>query len=146
MILKLSTRTPGPVEVIRYNLLGCDIEDHALVWIHGYGTATVRRAPWNEFFLGDPQRDGPPSAFPHPVVTLFQGNNAGWFIEGRDPRIGPANVMVKGTGNRANLGMVRRFAPGEKDPQLYEVRIRTYERRWENAVAPYVDWLEEPGW
>ena len=143
LILKLSTRTPGPVEVIRYNLLGCDIEDHALVWIHGYGTATVRRAPWNEFFLGDPQRDGPPSAFPHPVVTLFQGNNAGWFIEGRDPRIGPANVMVKGTGNRANLGMVRRFAPGEKDPQLYEVRIRTYERRWENAVAPYVDWLEE---
>ena len=39
--------------------------------------------------------------------------------------------------------MVRRFAPGEKDPQLYEVRIRTYERRWENAVAPNVDWLEE---
>ena len=142
LVLQMSSRTTARVEVLRYIVPGCDIADHALVWIHGYGTADVKQAPWEGIFLGDPHRDGPPSAFPHPVVALFQGRDSGWFIEGRDPRIGPAQVMVKGTGNRVRLGMMRRFAPGQKDPALYEVRIRAYHDRWEDAVDPYVDWLE----
>ena len=142
-ILRMSTGTTGPVEVLRYCFLGCNITTHAMVWIHGYGTAEVMKSPSEGIMLGDPQKDGPPSAHCHPLVALFQGERSGWFLEGRDPRVGPANVMVRGTGESANVGMVRRFLIAEKDPELFEIRIRSYRDHWENAVDPYVDWLEK---
>src|SRR5439155_10422345 len=61
----------------------------------------------------------------------------------RDERVGPACLMVKGTGDRATLGMVRRFATATDQSQMYEIRIRTYQKQWENAVDPYVRWLED---
>ena len=56
LVLQMSSRTTAPVEVLRYIVPGCDIADHALVWIHGYGTADVKQAPWEGIFLGDPQK------------------------------------------------------------------------------------------
>ena len=142
LVLRVKSRTAGPVEVFRYTFFGCDIEDHALVWIHGYGTAEAMNAPWEGIQLGDPQRDGPPGSFCQPMVALFEGEGSGWFLEGRDPRVGPAYLLLKGTGNAANAGMVRRFPIGVQNPELVEVRIRTYEDHWQDAVDPYVEWLE----
>src|SRR5262249_37720291 len=60
----------------------------------------------------------------------------------RDERIGPACVMVKGEGDAVTLGMDRRFSQPTTAPQMYEIRIRTYKDHWEDAVDPYVKWLE----
>jgi hypothetical protein len=133
LVLQIASRTTSPVEQLRYLLFGCDIANHALVWIHGYGTATTMRAPFTGIQLGDPETTGSPSGHCHPVVALFEGKSAGWWIEGRDPRIGPANVLVKGTGEAATLGMVRRFPIPAANPSLYEIRIRAYAKHWEDA-------------
>jgi hypothetical protein len=142
LVLRVRSRTAEPVEQFRYTLFGCDIADHALVWIHGYGTAEAIQAPWEGILLGDPQHTGSPGSFCHPTVALFQGERSGWFLEGRDPRVGPAFVLVKGTGHAVNAGLVRRFPIGVESPDLFEVRIRTYRDHWEDAVDPYVEWLE----
>jgi hypothetical protein len=152
LILQALSRTAKPIEQMRYTLFGCDIADHALVWINAYGAGHVMRAPWNGIQLGDPQKDsatgdGTPggSGYPnlHPLVSLFQGDSSGWFLEGRDSRPGPSNVLVKGLGKTVDIGMVRRFPIAVKSPELFEIRIRTYKNHWEDAVDPYVTWLEK---
>jgi len=80
--------------------------------------------------------------FIHPLVALFQGNNSGWFLEGRETLIGPACVMVKGAGQTANVGMGRRFPLGTTSPQMYQIRMRAYSGQWQNAVDPYLDWMQ----
>ena len=142
LILQASARTATPVEQLRYTLFGCDIAYHALVWVTAYGTSQVMRAPWSGVQIGDPQKDSIPSAYCHPLVALFQGDQAGWLLEGRDPRVGPSNVMVKGLGDTANIGMVRRFPIPMQNPELYEIRIRAYQEHWEDAVDPLVQWME----
>ena len=117
VILQVSSRTAKPIEQIRYALFGCEITDHALVWISGYGAGHVMRAPWNGVQIGDPQKDSIPNGYPHPVVALFQGEKSGWFIEGRDPRTGPSNLLVKGLGNTVDIGMVRKFPIAVPSPR-----------------------------
>ena len=39
--------------------------------------------------------------------------------------------------------MVRRFPTRKKNPELYEIRIRTYQDQWEDAVDPYIEWMEQ---
>ncbi len=143
LVLQTTTKTIKPIEQLRYTIFGCDIVDRALVWISGYGAGNVMRAPWTSSQIGDPQKDGAPGAYPHPVVALFQGEKSGWWIEGRDPRPGPANLLAKGNGDNVDLGLVRRFPIAKQDPDLYEIRIRTYKDHWEDAVDPYTNWLEK---
>lgn len=143
LVFKSNAKTPSPVDEFRILLPGCDIKRHAMVWIHAYGVGHTANAPWEGIFLGDPSIDGSPMAFPHPLVALFQGEKSGWFIEGRDERIGPACLMVKGKGDSVSLGMVRRFIEPTSSPSMYEIRIRTYSNHWEDAVDPYVKWMEE---
>jgi len=152
LILQVSSRTAKPITQIRYTFFGCDITEYAFVWVSAYGAGHVMRAPWNGIQLGDPQKDnatgdGTPggSGYPnlHPLVALFQGENSGWFVEGRDARPGPSNVLARGIGSTVNVGMVRRFPIAKLNPELYEIRIRTYKNHWEDAVDPYVAWLEK---
>ncbi len=143
LVLRVSSTTAKPISQIRYTLFGCGIVDNALVTINAYGAGNVVRAPWNDVQIGDPQRDGTPAAYPHPVVALFQAEDSGWFIEGRDPRPGPANLMAKGFGDTVNIGLTRMFPIAKQNPDLYEIRIRTYKGHWEDAVDPYISWLEK---
>jgi len=143
LVLQLSSRTAKPAEHIRYTLFGCDITDKGLVWINAYGAGQMMHAPWSGVQIGDTQHDGLPNAYPNPLVALFQGEKSGWFLEGRDPRTGPANMLIKGNGSTVDIGMVRRFPIPIKDPALFEVRIRTYKDHWESAVDPYINWLEK---
>lgn len=143
LVLRASAETAHPVDELRLILGGFDIAAHSLVWIDGYGVGRTANAPWSGIFLGDPNSDGSPSGFPQALVALFQGQNRGWFIEGRDERIGPACVMVKGNGNSATIGMDRRFAFPTTSAEMYEVRFRPYQNHWEDAVDPYIDWLQK---
>jgi hypothetical protein len=143
LILNASAKTPSPIDEFRTFISGCDTKQHALAWVNGYGNCPVANAPWSGAFLGDPLKDGSPISFPHPLVALFQGKSSGFFIEGREERIGPACLMVKGNEDRATLGFVRRLPFTTSEPQMYEIRLRTYDKAWETAVDPYVKWLEE---
>lgn len=143
LILQSSAQCAKAVAEFRFPIFGCDITRHTLVWISGYGVGHTANAPWNDVVLGDPESGGTPMKYPHPPVALFQGDGAGWFIEGRDPQVGPAFLMAKGTGQSANLGMDRRFIRPTTHPEMFEIRIRAYQKHWEDAVDPYVEWLEK---
>ena len=93
----------------------------------------------------------------HPLVALFQGNASGWFCEGRDSDLAPANLMACGRGPTADLALVRGFREPTTTPHMYEIRLRSYRGHWQDAAYPYVDWLErdagfipldrkQPGW
>ena len=146
LVLRMDAKTPEPVEEIRMIFPGCDIEKHRLVWVSGYGAGHVAQGPWEAHYLADPEHSSSPSGFPHPPLALFEGDGAGWIIEGRDPRIGPACAMVKGHGMDATIGMVRRFAPGTDQPEHFEIRFRTYQDSWTEAVDPFIAWMETVGY
>ena len=146
LVLRMQAQTPEPVEEIRMIFPGCDIENHRLVWISGYGVGHGVDGPWNDMLLGDPEHVSSPSGFPHPPLVLFEGDGAGWVIEGRDPRIGPACAMVKGHGMDATVGLVRRFAPGTDRPEHFEIRIRAYQDSWTHALDPFIAWMESTGY
>lgn len=144
LILQASAKSPVPVEQMHVVLEGGDITRSQLVWVDGYGVGQVMRAPWSDMKLGDPRKHASNSqAFP--LVALFEGDKEGWFIEGRDPTVGPANLMVAGQGESVVLGFTRRFPVPTETPEMYEIRIRTYHDHWENAVDPFITWLEQDG-
>lgn len=143
LILKSSGKPVKPVEQFRAIFSGADITERSLVYANVYGVGRMESAPWNGTFLGDPEKDGSPNGHPQPLVALFQGKDSGWVVEGRDPRIAPANIIIQGHGNTATLGMIRRFPVATTTPEMYEIRFRTYSKNWENAVDPHVAWLEK---
>lgn len=146
LVLRNSAIATHPVEEMRVLFFGCDIANHALVWVDANGVGKSCRAPWTGDFLGNPVSTGAPWSFVHPLVSLFEGRNAGWFIEGRDTNIGPSSCMVHGNGQTANLGMIRSFPVPTNRPEMFEIRLRTYQRHWEDAVDPYVQWMEAQGY
>jgi hypothetical protein len=143
LILQTEAHTPEPAEEFRYVIPGCNLQDHTLVWVDGYGVGRTATAPWNDRFLADPFTEGSPSKFPHPPVALFEGSRSGWFVEMRDAPVGPTCLMARGQGKTAVLGANRRFIVPTRHTVMHEIRIRTYNQRWENAVAPFVEWMEK---
>lgn len=141
LILRTWARTKTPVEQFRIPFRGCDITDHSLVWISNYGAGHVHRAPWSGS-LGD-VANGISRSYLQPIVALFEGEGAGWFVEGREEKIGPANITVQGRGDTADLFLARGFAVPTTEPEMFEIRIRTYREHWEDSVDPYVQWMEE---
>ena len=142
LILHSSCSDTQSVEECRVVLFGCDISRHNLVIVNCSGVGEQYHAPWNGNVVGDPETGGSPMSVLQPLVALFDGGNSGWVVEGREPRIGPALLMVRGEGGTANLGLTRRFLAPVKTPGMYEIRIRAYQGRWENAVDPHIRWME----
>lgn len=143
LVLRVSGSPAKPIEQFRVIFPGCDITERSVVWANVYGVGRTAQAPWTGNFLGDPEKDGSPGGHPQPLVALFQGRDSGWVVEGRDPKIAPANILVQGHGETATLGMFRRFPVPSKAPEMYEIRFRTYKGQWENGVDPYVEWMEK---
>jgi hypothetical protein len=142
LILNVSSKTPKPVDQIRFLFSGCDIVHHTAVWIDNYGVGRTFNAPWTGQEIGDPQTGQPAQSFVQPLLVLFEGQSSGWLIEGREPNIGPANVMMRGNGPSLDIGMVRCYPTPSAQPSLFEIRIRAYQGHWEDAVDPYVRWME----
>ncbi len=144
LVLRVKAGTTRPVDRIQWEIAGCDITRHGLVVVDGNGNAQRADAPWVGGFSDISSSEfGYSPRFVHPLVALFQGEGSGWFVEGREPRIGPANALSQGQGDTARLVFVRGYSvqPTTK-PELYEIRIRTYHGDWQDAVDPYIDWLE----
>ena len=144
LILNTSAKTPKPVDQMRMIFGGCDIKEHTMVTICVYGVARPYRAPWRDTF-GNVSRTDYTRSMNHPLVVLFEGDEkGGWFVEGRDPKIGPANLGAYGRGSTAELLFVRGFPlKPTTSPEMYEIRIRTYREQWADAVYPYIEWMEK---
>ncbi len=143
LILNSTVTAPKPIDEIRIVLLGASLDSRRLVWVDSNGVSRVVTGPSTGCIIGNPETDGSPQRFVHPLVALFQGRKSGWFIEGRDPRAGPSCVMFQGTGGQVNMGFDKRIPMPSKQAKMYEIRIRTYKGQWADAVDPYVQWLED---
>ena len=144
LILNASAKTSEPVDQFRIVLEGCKIDNHTMVTIGGYGVARPFKAPWQGGF-GNTSKTDYARSLNHPLVALFQSDDqTGWFIEGRETRVGPANLGAQGKGDKAELIFVKGF-PVESltDSAMYEIRIRTYQKHWADAVDPYIKWMEK---
>lgn len=164
LVLRMSARTPFPVAEMRMTFFGCDMEDHRLVTVSNLGEGKVLQGEGNGafrggqelvleggvhvqsavngFFRGDPEKDDYSKLYVHPLIAMFEGDDSGWVIEGRDLKIGPANLMAKGSGKAVHVGFIRGFAPETPQPEMFEIRIRAYHGAWQDAVDPYVEWMQ----
>ena len=142
LVLRASAQAKTPVDELRQLLHGADLVGHELVWVNNYGVGEQSHAPWRGTHLGNPETDGSPLTYVHPIVALFAATRGGFFVEGREPRTGPASLMLRGEGATATLGFVRRFPVPTLSPEMYEIRLRTYENHWADAVDPFIAWME----
>ncbi len=143
LVLNTSAQNPLPVSMFSYMLPNSDIASHTLVSIDTNGTAHSMNAPYTgSMFAGSDPQSMPMTAV-QPLVALYQGNGAGWFVEGRDLNVGPSNMRAFGKGQIADLQAARGYMhQPSTTPSLYEVRIRTYHGAWQDAVDPYIDWMK----
>ena len=143
LILESSGRTTEPVNQISVSFSGCDIMDHKLITVSNYGAGLEFVGPWTTHARDLKTELDPPGRSVQPLVALFQGDGSGWLIEGRDLKIGPSNLSLYGQGQTVELLMTRGFYPETKTPEMFEIRIRTYRKYWQDAVDKYMDWLEK---
>lgn len=158
LVLRSEARTEQPVGMMQIPILGCDISGCSLVMVDGNGASQAVSAPWEGGVDG--LENAHISFNPRvvqPLVALFQGEEAGWFLAGRDPLIGPSATLTFGEGSTAGVVMCRAFPHATRAPGMFEIRLRTYRGAWQDAVDPYVDWMEHdvgfvpvnrkpPGW
>ena len=144
LVLRSSARTMKPVEEMRMIFRGCDISQHRAVYVDAYGVSRQMDAPSSNIHIGDPDKDGSVNQV-YPLVALFQGKASGWFLEGRDPVTGPACLMLAGRGGVATAALTRRFPLETQTPEMYEIRFRAYQQHWEDAVDPFLAWMEKEG-
>lgn len=126
LVLRASAATAQPVDEMRAIFFGCDLSEHALVTVDEVGVGRVNTHPWEGRIVQDPARGGSPSSIVPPLVALFQGESRGWFLEGREPRIGPALVMARGRGDRVDLGFGRRFPRTTRTQPSYYIQQHTH--------------------
>ena len=140
LVIVASGRSRGRVDQLRFPLLGCNVQDFQLVAVTNFGVGVVHRGPWH---------DPPENRFAdlhlqyvHPLVALFEGQQGGFFVEGRCPEVGPANMRLHGNGDTADITFIRGMPRPTYTPEMFEIRIRAYQGKWQSAVDPYVDWME----
>lgn len=141
VIVRAGGRSRTPVGEFRFPLAGCNIRDMKLVTVTNFDVGLVREAPWNEPVAAPTQDEYFPQ-YVQPLVALFQGRGGGFFVEVRCLEVGPANLIAHGRGDTADLTFIRGFSRPTRTPAMFEIRIRAYQGRWQQAVDPYVDWME----
>lgn len=141
LIVQASGRSRTPVSQFRFALTGCNVREMKLVTVTNFGVGLVRQAPWNEL-PPDAAQDEYFPQYVQPLVALFEGEGGGFFVEGRCPEVGPANLIAHGRGDTADLTFIRGFPHPTRTPGMFEIRLRAYKGRWHQAVDPFVDWME----
>jgi hypothetical protein len=142
LVLQTSATSTSSVTMFAYTIDNGDISTKKLVTVDQNGTGHAIQAPYTgNVFGGD--RTSMPATMTQPLVALFQGTSTGWFVEGRDPNVGPSNLRAYGEGSTADLVISRGFFHlPTTTPSLYEVRIRTYQGAWQDAADPYTAWMQ----
>lgn len=142
LILNAGSKSKQLLEQMRVNIRGCDLEHHRLITVGGNGESHEAVAPTHGSIYGDPATKGFSFRSVQPLINLFEADEGGWFFEGREEHIGPANAYSTGHGNTAELSFSRGYMPSVHEAKLFEVRIRAYSGHWADAVDPYLDWME----
>ena len=143
IILDMSGRSPEPVDQIRITFIGCDMVNHNAVAVDNYGVGRAFNGPWNGTF-GHPESSDYSRGYVHPIVSLFESGTNGWFLEGREERIGPANLLMQGRGETVDVTLAKGFSVKKTNtPRMFEIRFRTYQKHWEDAVDKYLEWMEK---
>jgi hypothetical protein len=147
LVLNTSAHSPAAVDGMYINITGCDIASHSATAIDNYGKCHTMQAPYTGALMvnhGGTVKNSMPWGFAQTMIVLFEGSSAGWVLEGRDPNVGPSNIRPFGEGQTADIVISRAFADtlATQDPALFEVRIRTYSNDWQDAVDPYIGWME----
>lgn len=141
LILRTSAKVSKPVDRMIIAFPACDLSQHALTVVSNFGVGVQMKGPWNGKFGAD-GTDAFRPGYVQPIVALFEGEGSGWFLEGREDGVGPANVLAFGHGQTVEVALVRGFPMPTVTPQMFEIRLRAYRGAWQDAVDPYVDWLE----
>jgi len=130
LVMQVSAECPSPEEKIRFHFTGFDITHHPFVAVDGQGVGLVHPAPFSGSIVGCV------------LVALFQGDEDGWVMEGRGPEHWHANFTATGHGQSLDLTMQRNYPIPSCTPELVEVRLRTYQGHWADAVDPHIEWME----
>ena len=141
LVLRTSARVDEPVSQMDIIFPGCDLTRHAFTTVTNFCVGTQAKAPWTGM-IGDPKTKAYRREYVQPIVALFEGRESGWFVEGREMDVGPANVLAFGRGQTVDVVLVRGFAAPTRTPRMFEIRLRPYRGSWHDAVDPYVEWLE----
>lgn len=146
IVLDTYAQTPQAVSQFSYFINGADVVNHDIVGVDTNGVSSASSGPFTGPLL--PQygtsKTSNPATGVQPLIVLFEGNNQGFVVEGRDPQIGPSNLRPFGEGATAELMMVRTLAfTPTNTPSMYEIRIRAYQGHWEDGVQPHIDWMED---
>ena len=129
LVLHTSVRAVEPIGKFRITLPALDIATYQLVLVNGTGSGNARRAPWSETLSGSVP------------VALFEGRDSGWFLETRELDTGTASVSAEGRGQTADISMVRTYPAITRVPGPVEIRLRSYDTHWPDAVDPYLAWM-----
>lgn len=131
LVLQLSAKCPEPVKAIHFHIRGFDIANHPLVTVDGQGVGLVHPAPFTGSSVGSVP------------VALFQGDEDGWVMEGRGPEHWHAGFTASGHGQTADISVKRNHPVPTRTPHPVEVRFRTYQGHWADAVDPHIEWMEK---
>lgn len=145
LVLQTSAVVNSSKDKMFIRFVGCNISDYTVVAIDNYGVSHEMNAPYNGALLvqhGGTNKCDMSGSFAQSLVTLFEGDGAGWVIEGRDPDVGPSNIMPFGEGSDADIVMCKRYQLTTLTPAMYEVRIRNYHGLWQDGVDPHIAWME----
>jgi hypothetical protein len=111
LILHSGSMSKEPLDQMRVNIRGCDLEHHRLIMVGGNGESHEAVAPVEGSIYGDPATPGFSFRSVQPLIALFEADKGGWFFEGRDEQIGPANAYATGHGTTAELSFSRGYIP-----------------------------------
>jgi hypothetical protein len=145
LVLETSATTPQSVQLFSYFISGTDVINHNVISIGVNGVAHQSTGAFQGPLLTNAGTDqiSAPQSQVQPLVALFEGDSSGFFIAGRDPDIGPSNMRPFGAGNTASVMISRSMEHlPSQTPNLYQVRIRAYQGQWQDAVDPYIAWME----
>jgi len=132
-------RTAKPVAEIRYIIP--DATSPSIPWCgRAFSGWEVMNAPWTAWRSAIRKKMGVPLVTSSLWSRSFREKNNGWWLEGRDARIGPANVMVKGYAIPQAWAWCAGFRSPRPTPRCLDFAFALTRYHWEDAVDPYTAW------
>ena len=141
LVLKAQATSPKPVDISRIAFNRCDLANHNLVYVTNFGVGATVKAPFSAVLIGDEGQWR--KRYMMPLVTLLEGKDCGFVMEGRDLRVGPSTIHFFGKGESTDVVFVRYSGDPVSKHDMYEIRIRAYTGSWHAAIDPYVKWMEK---
>lgn len=145
LVLQTSARSTTPVGRFNVVIHGVDLAQHRQTIISNFGVGFTATAPFNGV-MPETEQGNYNERYVMPIVLLLEGDQGGGFIEGRNGNVDPANIIVYGNGDTSDVAIVKGYPIPTTEVEMFEIRFRFYESSWQDAVDPYIDWMEDVGY